>query len=205
MERRYFAIELREEGDGAAPKLTGYAAVFDTPSQLLYGEFKERIVRGAFAASIAADDIRALWNHDTGLPLGRTKNNTLRLIEDSYGLRVEIEPPDTQAGRDALASVKRGDVDQMSFAFDMLDQTWDRDSDGVMLRTLTKVRLYDVSPVVFPAYPQTSISARGDQAAWGDIPAIPDRFRRGEDGADAEPARARLAMMSRELDLIEQL
>ena len=168
MERRFFTIELRAEGDqadGQAPTLRGYAAVFDQLSVVLYGMFREKIAKGAFASSLS-DDIRALWNHDTNLPLGRTKAGTLRLEEDSHGLRVEIDPPDTQAGRDAVESIKRGDVDQMSFAFDVLEDEWDQDDQQQLIRTLRKVKLYEVSPVTFPAYTGTSVSARARQRVW---------------------------------------
>lgn len=204
MERRYFAFELRAEGDAAAPKLTGYAAVFDTLSVVLYQMFREKIARGAFASTLG-DDIRALWNHDTNVPLGRTKAGTLRLAEDAHGLRVEIDPPDTQAGRDAVESIRRGDVDQMSFGFDVLGDEWDQGEDGQLIRTLTKIKLYEVSPVVFPAYPQTTVSARTDPGAFGDMPAIPDRFRRADDGQSAEQGQALLAMRRRRLALLERI
>lgn len=201
MERRFFTIELRAEGgqaDGQAPTLRGYAAVFDQLSVVLYGMFREKIAKGAFASSLG-DDIRALWNHDTNLPLGRTKAGTLRLEEDSHGLRVEIDPPHTQAGRDAVESIKRGDVDQMSFAFDVLEDEWDQDDQQQLIRTLRKVKLYEVSPVTFPAYTGTSVSARADNSAFGDMPAIPDRFRATDHGNDAEQAQARLAVRRRRL------
>ena len=148
-----------------------------------------------------SDDIRALWNHDTNLPLGRTKAGTLRLDVDSHGLRVEIDPPDTQAGRDAVESIKRGDVDQMSFAFDVLEDEWDQDDQQQLIRTLRKVKLYEVSPVTFPAYTGTSVSARAD-SAFGDMPAIPDRFRGADDRGEAERAQVRLAVRRRRLVLL---
>lgn len=169
---------------------------------MLYGTFREKISRGAFASSLNGD-VRALWNHDTNLPLGRTKAGTLRLEEDAHGLRAEIDPPATQVGRDALVSVQRGDVDQMSFAFDVLEDEWDQDDVGMLIRTLRKVVLYEVSPVTFPAYPQTSVAARGGEpGAWGDMPAIPARFRGAADGSDAEQAQGRLAMRRRRLALL---
>ena len=204
MERRFYQTEIRADGEDQAPKLTGYAAVFDQLSVLLYGQFRERIARGAFAGSLA-DDVRALWNHDTNLPLGRTKAGTLRLDEDSHGLRVEIEPPATQAGRDALESIRRGDVDQMSFAFDVLEDEWDKEDDGTIVRTLRKVKLYEVSPVTFPAYPQTSVSARTGDGALGDMPSIPERFRGTAGRGDAEPGQALTALRRRRLAFLERL
>ncbi len=135
IERRYFPIEIRADVAPDAPAtLTGYAAVFGELSQVIFGMFREKIERGAFAASLGGD-IKALWNHDTNLPLGRTKSGTLKLAEDTHGLRVEINPPDTQAGRDALESIRRGDVDQMSFGFQVLEDTWDKQADGMVIRT----------------------------------------------------------------------
>jgi HK97 family phage prohead protease len=205
MERRFFPTELRAEANGEqsqASTLAGYAAVFESLSVVLYGMFREKISRGAFASSLGGD-VRALWNHDANLPLGRTKAGTLRLEEDAHGLRVEITPPETQAGRDAIVSVQRGDVDQMSFAFDVLEDEWDQDDAGMLIRTLRKVALFEVSPVTFPAYPQTSVAARGGEpGAWGDMPTIPARFRRTADGSDAEQAQGRLAMRRRRLALL---
>jgi len=165
IERRIFncsGLELRAgDGDDAPPVLTGYAAMFDELSEDL-GGFRERIAPGAFAKALGGD-VRALFNHDGNLILGRTKAKTLRLNEDQRGLRVEIMPPDTSAARDLMTSIERGDVDQMSFGFSTLKDSWD-DVDGEIVRTLIEVRLYDVSPVTFPAYPQTEIALRSMQA-----------------------------------------
>jgi phage head maturation protease len=127
----------------------------------------------------------------------------LTLTEDAHGLRVEISPPNTSWGRDAVESIKRGDVDQMSFGFDVLADDWDQADDGQLIRTLKKVRLWEVSPVVFPAYPQTSVSVRGNPQ--DDIPEIPEQFRRADHRNDAESAQARLAVRHRELDLLSRL
>lgn len=202
MERRFFQTEIRADGqEGQAPQLNGYAAVFDQLSVVLYGSFRERIERGAFAGTLS-DDVRALWNHNPDYVLGRTKAGTLDLTEDSHGLRVQIDPPNTQAGRDAVESIRRGDVDQMSFMFDVLEDTWDKDEEGQIIRTLRKVKLYEVSPVAFPAYPGTEISARADNGSLGDMPTIPEQLRAAADGDGAEQAQARLAMMRRRLDLL---
>lgn len=142
--------------------LTGHAAVFNQLSEELgwLYSFREKIAPGAFA-DVLTDDVRALFNHDENLILGRTTNGTLRLSEDEVGLYVEIDPPDTQLGRDLLLSIRRGDVNQMSFAFTIKSETWENVEDHNVIRTINKVeRLYDVSPVTYPAYPQTDISAR---------------------------------------------
>ena len=161
MERRVFDIDKIEvrAADGDSPaKLIGHAAIFNKLSDDL-GGFKERIAPGAFADSLG-NDVRALFNHNPDLILGRTKAGTLALEEDKRGLRVEIDPPDTQVARDLMESVKRGDISQMSFGFFTLDDDFERKRDGTIIRTLKKVDLFDVSPVTFPAYPQTKIAMR---------------------------------------------
>jgi HK97 family phage prohead protease len=159
MERRIAAgkLELREGADG--PVIAGYAAVFDVWSEDL-GGFIERILPGFFAP-VLGDDIRALWQHDASLVLGRTRNGTLRLAEDATGLAVEISPPDSQWARDAVVSIRRGDVSQMSFSFKAAQEQWEPVQAGPAQRTLIRAAaLYDVSPVTFAAYPTTSVGVR---------------------------------------------
>lgn len=160
-ERRYIpdAIELRgSRGSGAT--LIGHASVFDTPYEL-YG-FSEQVARGAFTRTIAEPHgVAALWNHDPSIVLGRDKSGTLRLEEDGTGLRYEISMPDTQQARDLYALIERGDVYQSSFAFEVMPggETW-QEPDGehdMPLRTLTDLRLWDVSPVTYPASPATDV------------------------------------------------
>ncbi|MBC7107023.1 MAG: HK97 family phage prohead protease, partial [Firmicutes bacterium] len=161
IERRtvpFVEVRLEVPDGGGQPVIRGYAAVFDSPSEHL-GSFREIIRRGAFARSIKEGDVRALWNHDSNYVLGRTKNGTLKLKEDIHGLAVEILPPDTQFARDFVESIRRGDVDQMSFGFRAVRDNW-YTSDGETLRELVDVELYDVSPTAFPAYPQTSVTVR---------------------------------------------
>lgn len=146
----------------ASGKLAGYAALFDSVSEDL-GGFREIIKPGAFTASLRDyPDVRALAQHDSRMVLGRTKNGTLTIEEDSRGLRVEITPPDTSVGRDIVELVRRGDVDAMSFAFEVLDPRHiDVDYSGELpLRILRQVRLYEVSLVTWPAYSQTEIALR---------------------------------------------
>lgn len=164
IERRTFAVDglAVETREGKPALITGHAAVFNSLSENL-GGFRERIAPGAFTQAIAEDDIRALFNHDPNFILGRNRSGTLRLREDERGLAIEIDAPDTQTIRDlVLAPIKRGDVTGMSFAFGVrLDgQKWQKDDQGVPLRTLTAVRLMDVSPVVYPAYPATEVALR---------------------------------------------
>ena len=174
MERRILPInaEVRAAGDGKPAMISGYAARFNELSVVLYGMFRERIAPGAFTETLASDDIRSLWNHNADYVLGRNKNGTLRLQEDDTGLFMEVDPPDTQAGRDALISVQRGDVNQQSFMFDVQPDgdDWYEDAEGQIIRMLKRVRLYEVSPVTFPAYPQTSAEARGENKIEGLLP-----------------------------------
>lgn len=160
LERRSFTItELRAKGkDGLT--LTGHAAVFNQLSDDL-GGFREKVRPGAFADTIQNDDIRALWNHDPNFVLGRNKSGTLSLKEDDRGLAIETTMPDSQFARDLSRTIARGDVDQMSFGFLVPPKGDDwRFEDGGIVRELLKVQLFDVSPVTFPAYPQTDVSAR---------------------------------------------
>lgn len=166
IERRFFQMsELTVEKRGNAPPLIrGYAAVFDKLSENL-GGFREQIKPGAFD-DVLSDDVRALFNHDPNLILGRTVSGTLRIFVDSEGLGYEIDPPDTQVARDLMISMERGDVNQSSFAFRIAQggQDWSEDEEGRVIRTITKMqRLYDVSPVTYPAYPDASVGLRGLQ------------------------------------------
>lgn len=161
-ERRHFhapdlALEVREDGD--SPKIQGYAAVFEQMSENL-GFFREKIAPGAFRRSITEDDIRALWNHNDAYVLGRNKSGTLVLREDDHGLYIEVDPPDTQWARDAMVSIKRGDVSQMSFGFIVRQDEWDETDPKEPIRTLKDVQLLEVSPVTFAAYPGTAVAAR---------------------------------------------
>lgn len=159
-EQRTFPVELRAaSAEGEAPRLVGYAAKFDRESEDL-GGFIEVIRPGAFRRAVKEDDVRCLHNHDANYILGRTKSGTLRLEEDEIGLRIEVEPPDTQWARDLAESIRRGDVDQMSFAFATVSDRWIEREGEPVLRELLEVRLYDVSPVVYPAYEDTEISVR---------------------------------------------
>ena len=151
-------LEIRAE-EGKPKKIAGYAAVFETLSEPMFG-FREKVSPGAFAETISADDIRALWNHDPNYILGRNRAGTLVLAEDERGLKIEISPPDTQWARDLITSIERRDVSQMSFGFQTLKDMWDEEDPQNVTRTLIKVRLYDVSPVTYPAYPSTSVNAR---------------------------------------------
>ena len=170
LERRAFELtELEVRADENEPKkIRGYAAIFEKLSVPLWG-FREKIAKGAFAESIKKDDIRALWNHDPNYVLGRNKSGTLALEEDDKGLKIEVTPPDTQWARDLLVSIERKDVTQMSFGFEVEKDEWDRSDEKNVIRTLLKSRLSDVSPVTFPAYPQTSVGVRSTEEVYNEF------------------------------------
>lgn len=150
-------IEIRESDD-SPPMIEGYAAVYNEPSEDL-GGFIEVIEPGAFSKAVGRDDVRALFNHDANYVLGRNRAGTLALSDDEKGLKVSITPPSTQWANDLMLSMRRGDVDQMSFAFGVFDEEWETESDYPK-RTVKDVKLYDVSVVTYPAYPQTSAAVR---------------------------------------------
>lgn len=147
-------FEVREAENGSGMTFSGYAAVFNAPSEPL--PFRERIAPGAFKRSLRArNDIKLLWNHDSGGVLGSTRAGTLRLEEDSFGLRVTADLPETTTGKDAAYLLKRGDIDSMSFGFSVPSGGDDWSADG-QERTLNSIRLHEVSIVAFPAYTATS-------------------------------------------------
>lgn len=162
LERRILAaddIELRVTDDDT-PKITGYAAKFGKWSVDL-GGFKERIRKGAFDEALKDGDVRALKNHDASLLLGRTTSGTLKLDTNSVGLRMEIDPPDTNTGRDTVTEIKRKDITGCSFSFTTAEDDWKYLEDGSVERTIIKIgELFDVGPVTYPAYPDTTVAAR---------------------------------------------
>lgn len=151
-------VELRNEADGRRVAV-GYAAVFDVRSQPL-GGFVERVAPSAFAKTIQEADVRALRDHDPSRLLGRMGAGTLRLSNDSTGLRYEIDLPDTTEGRDTAMLLERGDLFGSSFGFRVISDTWGETEDGYPLRTLNEVALRDVGPVTFPAYTATEAALR---------------------------------------------
>lgn len=164
IERRYFPlpVEVRADDGEGAKKLAGYAAVFDSMTDI--GWFREKIAPGAFLDTAKEDDIRCLFNHNPDLILGRNKAGTLAVNEDEKGLWFENDVPDTQVGRDTLTSVERGDVTGCSFSFRTVKDQWDESDPDHPVRTLLKVKVYDVGPVTFPAYVDTSVAARSLEA-----------------------------------------
>lgn len=147
-------FEIRETPDGMT--FEGYAAVFNSRSENL-GGFTEFVAPGAFTRSLKTrNDVKLLWNHDAGQVLGSTRARTLTLTEDARGLKVTAQLPNTQLGRDTAELLKRGDVDAMSFGFNVIKDKWNANGDE---RTLEAVRLFEVSIVAFPAYSATAGTA----------------------------------------------
>ena len=162
IQMRTSASEFQTREDGGNLSIEGYFAVFNSNYEMGPG-MSESIAPGAFSNTISGD-IRALINHDTTLVLGRTKANTLRLNEDSHGLfgHIDINPNDGDA-MNLYERVKRGDVDQCSFGFDIVREDTDISPDGSVNWTIREVNLYEVSCCTFPAYESTNISARTAQ------------------------------------------
>jgi HK97 family phage prohead protease len=155
-------FEMRATGDGMT--FEGYASVFDSPSEPIGGRFTEYVAPGAFKRSLQArNDVKLLWNHDTGQVLGSTRAGTLKLVEDSIGLKAIATLPDTQLGRDTATLLKRGDVANMSFGFTVPQggDSWNTEGN---VRTLKSVKLHEVSIVAFPAYQASTASVRSISA-----------------------------------------
>lgn len=156
---RCASSQFNTREDGGELFIEGYFAVFNSNYELWPGA-TENVAPGAFDEALS-DDIRALIDHETRLVLGRNIAGTLELKIDSRGLwgKVKINPNDQDA-MNLYERVKRGDVDQCSFGFDILEEDTEYRDDGSVHWTIKKVRLYEVSVVTFPAYEDTSVSAR---------------------------------------------
>jgi len=156
----YFTSELKTRAEGENDRyIEGYFAVFEQETELWEGTF-EKIARGAFDNSIKNNDIRCLFNHDSGFVLGRTASQTLELRTDTHGLwgRVKINASDRQA-MDVYARVERGDISGCSFGFNPVAEEYEERVNGI-LWTVKEADIHEVSICTFPAYPQTEIQAR---------------------------------------------
>lgn len=163
-EVRPIRTEFQTREDGGNRTIEGYFAVFNSIYEIAPG-MTESVERGAFSRSITGD-IRALTNHDTTLVLGRTKAHTLELREDEHGLwgKISINPNDVDA-MNLYERVRRGDVDQCSFGFEIIKEETDFRDDGSVHWTIQDVELYEVSACTFPAYKETNIAARSEELA----------------------------------------
>ncbi len=195
-------VEIRQVADGL-PEIVGYAAVYGRESSNM-GGFIEIIETGFFENALDGD-IRALWNHNSDLPLGRTQAGTLFLRDDAQGLYTRTLPPNTSYGRDAIISIERGDVTHMSFSFQALPtgEHWYVREDGEVVRRLLKggcKKIFDISPVVYPAYEATRVDVRclnkaKELARAGQI-------NDADDGGSED--RARLDIRRRRLNLLKE-
>ena len=151
---RTISSEFNTRDDGGNLSIEGYFAVFGSVYEIAPGAFDKTL----------SGDIRALINHDTTLVLGRTKAGTLNLRTDNRGLwgHIDVNPNDSDA-MNLYERVKRGDVDQCSFGFDIIDEETEFREDGSVHWTIKEVELYEVSPCTFPAYEETSIAARAKE------------------------------------------
>lgn len=179
------------EADGQK-HIEGYFAVFNSNYEIAPG-MSESIAPGAFSRTLAQSDVRALTNHDSTLVLGRTKAGTLTLREDDHGLwgDILINPKDQDAAN-LYERVQRGDVDQCSFGFEIVDEATERLADGSVHWTIRDVDLFEVSACTFPAYEATNISARSaerDAMRARELTAWRERMKgvlkHGAEGVDA--------------------
>jgi HK97 family phage prohead protease len=174
-------VEFREVADGKGMTFEGYASVFNSPSEPIGGQFTEYVKPGAFKRSLdARNDVKLLWNHDTGEVLGSTRAGTLRLVEDSHGLKAVAELPNTQRGRDTAELLRRGDVANMSFGFSV-PKGGDSWSDNGGTRELHSVRLHEVSIVAYPAYSASTASVRAVEFSADDLAESLMLLENGED------------------------
>lgn len=207
IERRSFPVDFRAEDVDGVQAIVGHAAVFNSWSEDL-GGFREQVAPGAFNKTLQEADVRALFNHDPNYVLGRVKAETLELAEDETGLAIRAVPPDTQWARDLAVSLERGDIDQMSFGFQVIKDEWEGQD-----RTLLEVRLFDVSVVTFAAYPDTEAHLRSLMAAIEtETDEPPQEGHSDEDTDTAQPSESvqedhsvALGNMRRRLELIKAI
>jgi uncharacterized protein len=180
-------VELRAVEGGNGMTFEGYAAVFNSPSDPIGGQFTEYVMPGAFKRSLdSRNDVKLLWNHDTGEVLGSTRAGTLKLVEDARGLKAVAELPNTQRGRDTAELIKRGDIASMSFGFSV-PKGGDSWSDNGSIRHLNSVRLFEVSVVAFPAYQASSASVRSMTI---NADSLAEGLMKLENGEDLDAAQA---------------
>jgi HK97 family phage prohead protease len=178
-------FEVRAEGDGMS--FTGYASVFNSPSEDL-GGFVEYVAPGAFKRSLQSrNEVKLLWNHDSGEPLASLRGGTMQLVEDSRGLKVTASLPNTTRGRDVAELLRSKVISSMSFGFNVIKDSWA--SDG-KTRTLESVRLFEVSIVSFPAYEATTAQVRSAQTINPDQ--LADALLKLESGEELDEANANL-------------
>ncbi|RZJ33730.1 MAG: HK97 family phage prohead protease [Flavobacterium sp.] len=181
-ERRFFASEVRAaKKDDAAPEalpvIEGYAAKFNSETVIgRYYQFREKIAPEAFN-DVLNDDVRCLFNHDPNHVLARCIDGegTLTLTVDAVGLKYSYVTPNRQYAKDLADAIEAGDVSQSSFAFEVESETWEEKEGEFPLRTINKYKkLYDVSPVTYPAYADTEVAKRSF-----------DEFKKDNEGSES--------------------
>jgi len=178
-------FEVRAEGDGMT--FTGYASVFNSPSEDL-GGFVEYVAPGAFKRSLQSrNEVKLLWNHDSGEPLASLRGGTMQLVEDERGLKVTAQLPQTSRGRDVAELLRTNVINEMSFGFNVIKDSWSRDG---QTRTLESVRLFEVSVVSFGAYKATEAAVRSAQTINPDQ--LADALLKLESGEELDEANATL-------------
>ncbi|MFE6080711.1 HK97 family phage prohead protease [Streptomyces virginiae] len=166
IESRALIRALSAHSAGSARTIRGYGIVFNSLSAPMGNPaFVEQISPTAWNPSADPYDVIATFGHDEKQFLGRRSANTLRLGTDSTGIWYEVDLPDTTAGNDLFELVKRGDVTGSSFTFRADDDDWAKGPDGMPLRTITRMRVFELGPVLNPAYPDTTVAARSMRAA----------------------------------------
>lgn len=161
-ERRFYVspvtVEKRDDDSSEGAVIEGYAALYNSRTDL--GWFEEEILPGAFD-DVLNDDVRALFNHNSSYVLARTLSGTLTLTADEKGLKYRYSTPNRSYALDLADAIQSGDVSQSSFGFVAEETIWTERNDDKDLRQIKKVsRLYDVSPVTYPAYADTTVAKR---------------------------------------------
>jgi HK97 family phage prohead protease len=178
-------FEVRAEGDGMT--FTGYASVFNSPSEDL-GGFVEYVAPGAFKRSLQSrNEVKLLWNHDSGEPLASLRGGTMQLVEDERGLKVTAQLPNTTRGRDVAELLRTNVINEMSFGFNVIKDNWSRDG---QTRTLESVRLFEVSVVSFGAYKATEAAVRSQPTINPDQ--LAEALLKLESGEELDEANATL-------------
>ena len=159
------ALAIRAAAPSTSGGIEGYGARFNDET-VIAGLFRERILPGAFKDSVATDDIRVAFNHSANHILGRRSADTASFSEDSHGLLYRATPPSATWANDLLQSIKRRDITGSSFQFEVErddDEEWDftpTKQGKLPLRTIKRARVFEVGPVAWPAYENTTVSAR---------------------------------------------
>jgi len=192
------SCEMRVEGDGENRKLVGLAVPYGETTKI-GGMFRETFQRSVFSRALSErQDIRALWNHNRDIVLGRSVVDTLRLKESKRGLEIEIDLPNSPNGENAREAIERGDVSGMSITFKPVKQEWsESDNKDGELRTIVDADLFEVSPVTFPQYTSTSIELRSTVEEYEEH--RKSQERQG-DAQEREKLRLKLELLTLEED-----